>query len=217
MAFPTVLAILPLGAYLVMLGFIRLRGQVLVTTGGRDTFALSLAIAGLVAIGPGELFFPAAAGATFGPAVWPVLAMLYFLLVLLWVLYQRPRLVVYGLGDAALAGPLLRACQTIDPDSWLDDRAGTIAIPGTGLHLRMIRHRGGESVDVESFETDVPPELWRSLLTRLRREVASETVVPSTQGGVLALLGLTLLGWATLQLVLNPTEVAEGLRDWLWR
>jgi len=116
-----------------------------------------------------------------------------------------------------LAGPLLRACQTIDPESRLDDRGGTIAIPGSGLHLRMIRHRGGESVDVEAFETEVSPEFWRSLLTRLRREVATENVVASTQGGVLTILGLTLLGWATLQLAINPTEVAEGLSDWLWR
>ena len=99
MTFQILLGIFPLGAYLTILGWLRWTRPALVTTGGRDTFALALAAIGLAAIGPGDLFFPAAAGAAFGPIVWPVMMLLYFLIVALWVLHQRPRLVIYGLGD----------------------------------------------------------------------------------------------------------------------
>ncbi|TVP99285.1 MAG: hypothetical protein EA381_10370 [Planctomycetaceae bacterium] len=217
MEFYALIVALPLGAYLLMLGLIRLRRRVLVTTGGRDTFALALAISGLVAVGPGELFFPATAATALGTAVWPLLAMLYLLTVALVVLYQRPRLVVYGLGDAPLAAPLLRACRSIDAASRLDERSGTISLPTVGLHLRLVRHRSGDSADVELFETDLRPDFWRSLLTELRREVAREPAASVGLGLVWATLGAILLGWAATQTALRPTEIAEGFRAWLSR
>ena len=70
------IALLPLVAYLLLLGMIRLSGRVLITTGGRDIAALGFSVVGLVAIGPGELFFPKAAAGVFGGWVWLALATL---------------------------------------------------------------------------------------------------------------------------------------------
>lgn len=217
MEFTSLLASLPLGAYLLMLGILRLRRRVLVTTGGRDTFALALAISGLVAIGPGELFFPTTAAAALGAAIWPMLALLYFLIVALIVLYQRPKLVVYGLGDQQAAAPLLRACLSIDPASRLDRDSGTLSLPQVGLHLRLVRHRSGDSADVEMFETDLHPDFWRPLLIALRREVAILPASAIGLGWLWTVTGMILLGWVATQTALRPTEIADGFRAWLWR
>ncbi len=217
MAFPLLLALLPLGTYLVLLGGLRMLGRPLVTTGGRDIFALSIGISGLVAVGPGELFFPSAAGATFGPAVWPMLAVFYFLLVTMVILNSRPRLVVYGLGSQDLSQPLLRACERIDPQSVADGLAGTVTLPTYGVHLRLMPHASGSSADVEAFEPNVSHAFWRLLLAELRREVAPLPAVAPRNGGMLSVAGLVMLLLVALQVVRSPSQVVEGLRDWLWR
>lgn len=216
-AFPILLALLPLGAYLVLMGLIRLFGHPLVTTGGRDTFALAVGISGLAAVGPGELFFPSAAGASFGPAVWPLLAMLYFLLVSLVILNTRPRLVIYGIRESTIITPLFLACQKIDSSARMDEAAGTVSLPELGIHLRVVPHRGSESADIEAFESNVSPQFWRVLLNELRTQVALVPSAPPAAGVVLALAGLVMLGGVALQLVQQPSQVVQGLRDWLWR
>ena len=216
-AFPILLALLPLGAYLVLMGLIRLFGHPLVTTGGRDTCALAVGISGLAAVGPGELFFPSAAGASFGPAVWPLLAMLYFLLVSLVILNNRPRLVIYGIRESTIFTPLFLACQKIDSSARLDEAAGTVSLPELGIHLRVVPHRGSDSADIETFESNVSPQFWRVLLNELRTQVALVPSAPPAAGVVLALAGLVMLGGVALQLVQQPNQVVQGLRDWLWR
>jgi len=191
-------------------------GRPLVTTGGRDIFALSIGISGLVAVGPGELFFPSAAGATFGPAVWPMLAVFYFLLVTMVILNSRPRLVVYGVGSHDLIQPLLRACERIDPQSIADGLAGTVTLPTHAVHLRVMPHTGSHSADVEAFEPNVSHAFWRLLLAELRREVAVAPAVAPRRGGLLS-IGLAMLLLVALQVVRSPSQVVEGLRDWLWR
>ncbi len=217
MAFPILLALLPLGAYLVMMGGLRMLGRPLVTTGGRDTFALSIGISGLVAVGPGELFFPSAAGATFGPAVWPLLALFYFLLVVLVILNSRPRLVVYGLGSQALVRPLLRACQQLDERSEVDEPSGTVTLPGHAIHLRITPHGRSDGADIEAFEANVTPTFWRLLLAEVRKQVAPLPAAAPANGGILGVIGLAMLLFAALQVVQAPSRVVEGLRDWLWR
>lgn len=217
MAFAILLALLPLGAYLVMIGGLRMLGRPLVTTGGRDTFALAMGISGLVAVGPGELFFPSAAGATFGPAVWPLLAMFYFLLVSMVILNSRPRLVVYGLETQGLIQPLLRACQRLDPQSVADERGGTITLPAHRIHLRVTPHGSSVGADIEAFESNITAAFWRLLLSELRSEVASVPTAAPASGGILVVAGLAMLLVVALQVVQTPNQLVEGLRDWLWR
>ena len=90
------LALMPLIAYLLLLGLIRASGRVLITTGGRDIAALGFSVAGFIAVGPGELFFPKAAAGAFGGWVWLALFTFYALIVTLLGLTSRQRLVVYG-------------------------------------------------------------------------------------------------------------------------
>ena len=88
--FTILLALVPLIAYLLVISAVRLSGRALVTTGGRDIAALALAVSGLLAVGPAELFFPSAAATVFGPAVWIALAVFYGLSVSLIALSFPP-------------------------------------------------------------------------------------------------------------------------------
>src|SRR5688572_189670 len=86
----------PLATYLLVLGAINLSRRPLLTTGGRDAAALALALAGLAAAGPMELFMPERAAVYIGGWVWVLLLTVYFLAVVLLILSMRPRLIVYN-------------------------------------------------------------------------------------------------------------------------
>lgn len=215
--FSMLIAILPLAAYLTLFGAIRLLGRPMVTTGGRDIFAVAIAISGLIAVGPAELFFPTAAATLFGAAIWPVLAFLYLLLVILVIISSRPRLVVYGLGPKSMTQPLLRAAQTIDPDARCDEEAGQIELPRSGLHLRLEGHRGAETAEVFAYESHVSPSFWSRLLVALRAELSKEEAVSPRRGGTSFAIGLAMLLFLSLQLFVAHEEVVQGFREWLWR
>ena len=107
--FSLLLALVPLVGYLALVGLIRISGNTLITTGARDIGAIGLAISGLVAVGPAELFFPTAAATAFGPTVWLILIVFYALCVALVALTSKPRLVVYGRTPEEIYEPLLNA------------------------------------------------------------------------------------------------------------
>ena len=215
--FSLLMATLPLAAYLTLFGIIRLSGKPLVTTGGRDIFAIAVAISGLIAVGPAELFFPTAAATLFGFAIWPVLAFLYLLIVILIALSSRPRLVVYGRGPKSLIQPLLRAAQKIDPDASCDEEAGQIELPQSGLHLRLEGHRGAETTELFSYENNVAPSFWNRLLGALRAELAKEEAVSPRRGGMTFAIGLAMLLLLSWQLFVAQDELVQGFREWVWR
>lgn len=217
MAFHLLLAFLPLSAYLLGLGWVRWTGRPLVTTGARDLVALSLGVSGLIAVGPGELFFPSAAGASYGAAVWPMLAFLYYLLVSLVVMNSRPRLVVYGFNEQAISPLLFTACSRLDPAVRADMAAGTISLPSHQVHLRIVAHRGGHSCDIEAFETNVTPAFWRALLQATRSSVATQTASGRGLGLLLMAVGVAMLSAIGWQLISQPEQLATGLSDWLHR
>jgi len=215
--FILLVALLPLAAYLTLFGLIRLTGRPMATSGGRDIFAVSVAISGLFIVGPAELFFPAAAGAAFGPKIWPAIGLLYFLLVALIILSARPKLIVYGLGSASLAEPLLLAAKRIDPTSICDEESGQIVLPSSGIHLRIDGHRGTDTAEVYAYENVVSPSFWRLLLRLLRAEIATEEASSPRYGGLVFVIGLAMLAFLSWQLFSSHEQVVQGFQEWLWR
>jgi hypothetical protein len=215
--FSLLIAILPLAAYLTLFGAIRLSGRPVVTTGGRDIFAVAVAVSGLIAIGPAELFFPRAAATLFGAAIWPVLAFLYFLVVTLIVMSARPRLVVYGRGPNSLVDPLLRAAQTIDSQATADEAAGEVTLPSLGLHLRLDGHRGTDTAEIFAYESNVAPSFWGRLHRAMRVEFGKEEPASPRRGGMSFAIGMGMLVFLSLKLFVAHDQVVQGFREWLWR
>ena len=215
--FPILLAVLPLVAYLLMLGAIRLSGRSIVTTGGRDIAALGIAIAGLVAIGPAELFFPSAAAYVFGPYVWIALIAFYALVVSLVALSMPPRLVVYGRKPDDLYEPLLAAARKIDPEAVAID-GWRVHLPSQGIHFRLDGFRDADHAQVIAFESGVPLAVWNDLLKHFREEVDNaKPAKPSRQGHIMVVVALVLLVIVMTIGIRNQAEVVQGFREWLWR
>ncbi len=125
------LAILPLAAYTNVLGLLRLRARPTVLSGAMDTLLLGLAVVGIVAIGPIELFFPRAAYSLLGGWVWFVLIALYFFILMLIALNSSPKLLVYGLDANQLK---MQLCELLAENQIQADWLGSLVeLPELGV------------------------------------------------------------------------------------
>ena len=211
------IALLPLIAYLLLLGIIRLSGRVLITTGGRDIAAMGFAVAGLIAIGPGELFFPKAAAGVFGPWVWLALATFYGLIISLLGLTARPRLVVYGRTPEQMIQPLLEAGRELDPDASSDRETLQVFLPKLRVHLRAAGLQGIDSSSIESFEPIATIAFWEKLLGHLRDKAESTSAPAPRRGGMMVFVALTMGTFIVWRAIAQRQQVVEGFSEWLWR
>lgn len=215
--FTVLLALLPLLAYLMVISAIRLSGHALVTTGGRDIAALAMAISGLLAVGPTELFFPMTAATLFGPKVWFALAAFYALCTTLIVLTSTPRLVIYGRTPEEMFEPLLAAARKIDAQAQGENRSLQVRLPQSGVLLRLGGQRAIDYAEVVAFEPNLSPRFWKSLLVQLRSEVSVRTSPMPRRGFAMLIFALLLGSVLVWQSVGNRDLVVEGFREWLWR
>ena len=215
--FKILLALLPLIGYLLVISMIRLSGRAMVTSGGRDIAALAMAISGLLAVGPAELFFPTAAATIFGPVVWVALGLFYALCTALIALTTTPRLVVYGRTPEELFEPLLAAAKELDPQASGDIANLQVRLPKAGVHLRLDGQRSIDHAQVLAFEPNVSLQFWKTLLIHLRKQVA-QRASPMPRRGFAMLVVVVLLScvlaWQSFG---NRELLVEGFRDWLWR
>ncbi len=215
--FTILLALLPLIAYLIVFSLIRLSGKALVTTGGRDIAALALAISGMLAVGPAELFFPTSAAALFGPVVWVALGAFYGLSVSLIALSTAPKLVVYGRTPEELFTPLLAAARQIDPGANGNPSTLQVALPAIGIRLRLDGQRSVDHSQVVAFEPDVSLRFWNQLLGNLRKEVQQQSAPMPRRGFAMLLAAVFFCSILVWQSFGNRELVVEGFRNWLWR
>ena len=215
--FPLILAFLPLSAYLLLIGMIRLVAAPVVTTGGRDLGALAVGISGLVAIGPAELFFPGPAAASMGAYVWLVLLLFYILAVSLVILSLPTRLVVYGMAPQSLLEPLREAAAVLDPAATSDPRRPQVFLPTLGVRLRIDGNPLVETSQIAAFEPNLPAVFWGQLLAALRKQTQGKGPRFRTAGWGMIALGLVLAIPPLLAAVSQPEAVVAGLQQWLWR
>lgn len=215
--FSLLLALLPLVAYLGILGAIRASGRVLVTTGGRDTAALAVAVAGLMAVGPLELFFPSMSAVIMGPLVWLPLGLLYSLCVALYVIVRPQRLVIYGRSCDQVFDAVVRAAQTIDATAQGHSETQHIHLPALQIHLRVDGERGQDPCQVIAFEPNLAPKFWSMLLSALRDEVQRLPASTSRPALAMLLVAVAVGGFLLWQGIDDRALVVESFREWLWR
>ncbi|KLU05060.1 putative transmembrane protein [Rhodopirellula islandica] len=215
--FVLTVAFLPLIGYLLLLSLIRVSGRVLVTTGGRDMAAVLFAVAGMIAIGPMQLFFPGASAIFLGPYVWLPLLLLYVLVCGLIVLTREPRLVVYGRTAEELYPALMRAAQAIDSAATGDERKAQVHLPQFGAHLRIEGHQGLDCVSVLAFEPMLPLSFWNHLLGQLRVQVRGIAPPSPRRGWGALLVAIAMLVLLVRSVMGRGDQFVEGFRDWLIR
>lgn len=213
--FPLVVAALPLAIYFLLLGALRLTRRPLVTTGGRDLAAVGVAVCGLVAIGPVQLFFPSMAAAQMGIMVWFVLGMLYILCAALAIFSIRPTIVIYGIRVTEAGELLKRALVSIDSDVHIEESSSQVVLPNRGIRLRIDPLGITDAVQVGAFQKNLHPRFWKMLVSELRAVTRPMKVQASLGGAVMLAVGVGLfIGIVSLSLN-NSEELLAGFREFL--
>ncbi|HMP78748.1 MAG TPA: hypothetical protein PKD54_04810 [Pirellulaceae bacterium] len=207
------IACLPLAVYCLMLALLHLRQQPFVTTGARDSAALGIAIVGLVAVGPMELFFPEGAAIHFGFYIWPLLFLFYGLCVSLVVLLMRPRLVVYNVTTDQLRPLLTEIAGEMDQKSrWTAD---SLIIPNRRIHLCVESVEWLNTVQIVSTGSRQSLEGWRELESRLKAASKTVKVRPSVWGLGFLVVAISIAIAGFVWMALDTQSVAQVWRDLL--
>lgn len=187
------------------------------TTSSRDLFAIAVAVSGLIAVGPAQLFFPNTAAMVFGPKIWLAIFLLYYLVVTLITLMVRPSLVVYGRTAQEVFPALLRACQRIDPSSAGDAASLEVHLKTVQLRLRCDGDSRHDAVRIVSFAPAFGPDFWNRLLGELRGEQIDISPGRPVGGGWAMAIAVGGLLFAISYALATPTEVVADFKTWLWR
>ena len=170
------LALGPVAIYLLWLGAINLRGRPLLLSGVCDTAILALAVAGLMVVGPMELFFPYDAAVQYGPRVWLLLATLYVTCSLLLLLLLKPRLVIYNISVNRIRPVLAEVVERLDSQArWAGD---SLALPALGVQLYVDNFAAFRSVSLISAGGNQNRQGWRRLELALGTALAGEEPRP---------------------------------------
>jgi hypothetical protein len=205
------LALGPLAIYLLLLGMLNLSRRPWLVTGGRDAFALGLAVSGLVIVGPMELFFPVMAANDYGPFVWGLLVALYLMSLVLLLLMLRPRLVIYNISLEELRPILAQLMVEMDPEArWAGESA---AMPNLGVQLRMEPVASMRNVSLLANGPRQEPAGWRRLEQELGVALRQVEVARNPRAVSLILTAMLLIGLMAYAVTRDPQSVAHALFD----
>ncbi|RCS49169.1 hypothetical protein DTL42_11540 [Bremerella cremea] len=186
-------AICPLAAYLLLIGFINLRRRPFITSGGRDSLALAIGLSGLALIGPLALMMPSWSIQTYGGYAWVMMLTLYFLLVTFVILISRPRIIAYNTTIKNLRPLLREVADGLDPAArWAGE---TLFLPTMQLHLILEEDHGTRNVQIKSVGSRQDFSGWRQL------ELALVNALRQHQKQSMNLYGIFLLSVGMLMLL----------------
>ena len=196
-AVPAWVALLPLGCYLMVLGWLHLRRRPTAVSGGLDVAALAAGLSGFVLAGPLALLQPAV-----GTAAWASLMMLGALVLIVagGLLATRPRLVIYNVTVEQLRPVMAEVVGRLDASArWAGE---SVAMPARGLQVLMDGRGLARCVSVVAVGTRASPEAWSEFSRQLRRGARGLRVRRNPWGAAFAAVGACCiagsLAWAVL-------------------
>jgi hypothetical protein len=180
--------ILPIAAYFVVMGGLRLRKRPTVISRALDFLLVGLACLGLVAIGPIELFFPRAAFSVVGNWVWLVLLCLYMLVVLLIAFHFPPGIVVYGSQKERLRFHIEQIlAERNAPFDWLGD---VLRVESLGIQAQLDEGSGNGVCLIQAVGKKQNLVSWIELDRELHVRFRDEQSVGRQAGVTLMTLGM---------------------------
>lgn len=202
----------PLAVYLLLVGWINLWRKPFLTTGGRDTAAMGIALVGLALIGPMTLFKPSSAATLFhGGLVWLLLLCFYGLCVSLVILLMRPRLVIYNADHEQFMPTLRRLALQLDRESrWAGE---SLALPNLGIQLYVDNFPVLNNVQLVATGSNQSFEGWLKLEKELGGELGTIKSTPSVYGGVLVAISLVALTGMTVWMFMDKNGVLTAIND----
>jgi hypothetical protein len=207
------IAVGPLAVYLLLLGIINLMPRPLLTSGARDTAALCIAVGGFAVAGPMELFLPDPTGLRSGPLLWAMFLGLYALLVILLILLQRPRLVIYNISQEQLRPVLAELAAKLDGEArWARD---TLLMPKLHVQLNVETQPTMRNVQLVAVGSSQSHLGWRRLEQHLGAALAQMRTSSNPYGISFLVFALLLMGIVTFWMAADRQAVAQSLIDML--
>lgn len=211
--FRLLVALGPLAVYLFVIGLINAAKRPIVVSGVRDTIGLGLALAGLMIVGPLEMFMPQGATSLFGPFIWLLLISFYALIVTFILLNERPRIIVYNVPAEVLHPLVAQVAQSLDSDSrWAGD---TLALPALGVELRLEVSTPLRNVSLVANGDRQSIVAWQVLRRSLRAALRPIRVPRNLNGFVLIATSLFVMAMLLWTSAANPDAVAQNLAQLL--
>ena len=212
--FRLVVALSPLAIYFIAFGLINLSRRPRLLDGPRDTLALGAALAGLMLVGPAELWMPEGLLARLGShawAAWLAWITFYAVLVLLAALVQLPRITIYNIRPAELRRVLGEIAPTLDPDARLI--GDTLVLPRLAVQLHVDSSPMMRSVTLSAIGHHQSYEGWRILKQTLRAELARTVVKANPLGLFLALSGASIVIVLVVRSIIDPQAIAQSVTE----
>jgi hypothetical protein len=209
--FRLAIALVPVAAYMLLLGLLNLRRRPFLTSGGCDVAALGVAISGLMFVGPLELFRPEAATRPFGNYIWLFLVFFYWLWLVLVVLLARPRLVIYNISAEELHPVLAEVANRLDPTGrWAGNN---LSLPGLGVQLHLDSLDIMRNVSLVASGGRQNLDGWRRLVRELSHPLSSMRVKANPRAVGLLVVSTALFAICVTHLLIHPSELAEAMND----
>jgi hypothetical protein len=163
-AFPLWAAIVPLAAYLLLLGVAHALRRPVAVSGTCDGLLLGAAVSGFVLVGPLALLGPAMGGTGWNAVL---LVMLAGLFAALCMLVSRPRLVIYNITVDQVRPLVADVVASLDPAArWA---GSTAALPTRRFEVRIDGHGPTRCVTLVSAGDRPAVDGWGEFCGRLRR------------------------------------------------
>jgi hypothetical protein len=209
------IALGPLATYLVALGLVQLSRRALVVSGARDAAALALAISGFVAAGPMELFLVEEAAVRYGAVVWIMMLAFYGLVVILVILSQRPRLVIYNITLDQLRPVLADVAMRLDSDArWAGE---SLVLPQLGVQLYLDFTPFSRNVQLSSASAEQNMHGWKHLEKGLLPALRKTRSTSRHPGLLTTLAGIALAVVVGYLLTRDPAHVLQAANEMLRR
>lgn len=205
------IALVPVAAYVLVLGLLNLRRRPFLTSGGCDLTALGIALSGLMFVGPMELLRPESATRSFGNYVWLFLMLFYWLWLLLAVLLSRPRLVVFNISAEELHPVLAEAAARIDPAArWAGNQ---LSLPTIGVQLHLDRFPAMRNVSLVASGGQQNLDGWRQLAAQLGPSLRSMRVKSNPRAVAFLIVSLAMLTLCVTHLMLHPEATLQAMSE----
>ena len=205
------IAIVPVAAYVLLLGLVNFRRRPFLTSGGCDLTALGISLSGLVFVGPMELFRPEAATRSFGNYIWLFLLLFYWLWLLLAVLLSRPRLVIYNISAEELHPVLAETAARIDSSArWAGNQ---LSLPRLGLQLHLDSLDMMRNVSLVSSGGRQNLDGWRRLARELGASLGFVKVRRNPRAVGFLLVALALMTATLTHLLMHPDAIVQAMNE----
>lgn len=195
-------SLIPLGVYLLVLGFINVSGWPLVVRGAWDTFWLAAAVSGLLVTGVISLFFEATPLYRFY-RLYPWLPWAtYAALAVLWVMRDRNRIILYCVAPVEVERLLEKAASLLGQELRRSANGNVLALHPSEVALTVRAFDALECATVIVSDPEAVKPLHRALRKAVR-EVVGGIPRPrwSLPGVVFTFAGTVLVAYPTVWLI----------------